>query len=212
MESSDKLIVTRMAPSPTGNLHIGGVRTALFNYLYARQNGGKFVLRIEDTDKERSKKEYEDNILESFKWLGLEYDELYRQSERSEVYRKYLGKLIESEQAYISQEEAPEDSELSAHGHPPAGGSGNSRSNQVLSREGLEMIYKQLMQVLRSKGLEELNPLGQPFDPKEHESIGFVSAEKSEDDHKVLEVVQKGYILSGKILRPAKVRIGEYIE
>ena len=123
-------VVVRMAPSPTGNLHIGGVRTALFNYLYARQNGGKFVLRIEDTDKERSKKEYEDNILESFKWLGLEYDELYRQSERSEVYRKYLGKLIESEQAYISQEEAPEDSELSAHGHPPAGGSGNSRSTQ----------------------------------------------------------------------------------
>jgi len=73
-------IITRMAPSPTGNLHIGGVRTALFNYLYARQNGGKFILRIEDTDKERSKKEYEENILESFAWLGLDYDELHRQS------------------------------------------------------------------------------------------------------------------------------------
>jgi len=116
------------------------------------------------------------------------------------------------ELALVGENNPEKELDLPAHGHPPAGGSGNSRSNQVLSREGLEMIYKQLMQVLRSKGLEELNPLGQPFDPKEHESIGFVSAEKSEDDHKVLEVVQKGYILSGKILRPAKVRIGEYIE
>ena len=100
-----KPVVTRMAPSPTGNLHIGGVRTALFNYLYARQNGGKFILRIEDTDKERSKKEFEENILESFSWLGLDYDELHRQSERGGVYKKYLEKLIEEGQAYISQEE-----------------------------------------------------------------------------------------------------------
>ena len=99
-------IITRMAPSPTGNLHIGGVRTALFNYLYARQNGGKFILRIEDTDKERSKKEYEENILESFAWLGLDYDELHRQSEREEVYRKYLQKLIDSGDAYVSKEVA----------------------------------------------------------------------------------------------------------
>ena len=93
-----------MAPSPTGNLHIGGVRTALFNYLFAKQNSGKFILRIEDTDKERSKKEYEDNILESFSWLGLDYDELYRQSEREDVYKKYLRQLIDDGHAYISNE------------------------------------------------------------------------------------------------------------
>ena len=91
-----------------------------------------------------------------------------------------------------------------ARSHPSTG------SGQAAN--GIEQIYKQFMGVLRQRGLEELDPLGQPFDPKEHESIGFVGAEKPEDDHKVLEVIQKGYILSGKILRPAKVRIGEYIE
>ncbi len=80
------------------------MRTALFNYLFARQNGGKFILRIEDTDKERSKKEYENNILESFKWLGLDYDELRRQSEREELYKKYLKQLIKNGHAYVSKE------------------------------------------------------------------------------------------------------------
>lgn len=109
-----------MAPSPTGNLHIGGVRTALFNYLFARQNGGKFILRIEDTDKERSKKEYENNILESFSWLGLDYDELHRQSERGEVYKKYLQKLIDSGDAYVSDETARQDSSLTKSSDIPA--------------------------------------------------------------------------------------------
>ena len=97
-------IVVRFAPAPTGYLHIGGVRTALFNYLFARQNSGKFILRIEDTDKERSKKEYEKSILESFEWLGLEYDELYRQSERTEIYKKYIQEMITSGDAYVSEE------------------------------------------------------------------------------------------------------------
>ena len=65
----------RFAPSPTGYLHIGGVRTALFNYLYARQQGGKFLLRIEDTDQQRSTPEFEKEILDSMKWLGLDWDE-----------------------------------------------------------------------------------------------------------------------------------------
>ena len=64
-------VVTRFAPSPTGKFHVGGIRSALYNYLYARKNGGKFILRCEDTDKERSKKAYEDYFLEVFKWLGL---------------------------------------------------------------------------------------------------------------------------------------------
>ncbi len=102
-------IVTRMPPSPTGPLHIGSVRTALYNYLYAKQNNGKFILRIEDTDKERSKKEYEDNIIESFKWFNMPYEEFYRQSERTEVYKKYLKDLIEKKVAYVSKEEPKEE-------------------------------------------------------------------------------------------------------
>lgn len=105
---TDKKVVTRFAPSPTGHLHIGGVRTMLFNYLWARKHGGEFLLRIEDTDKERSKKEFEDSILESFKWLGLSYDAMYRQSENAEVYKKYLEQLITEDKAYISKEEPKE--------------------------------------------------------------------------------------------------------
>ena len=67
-------IVTRFAPSPTGQLHLGGARTALFNWLYARKHGGKFLLRIEDTDKLRSKQEFTDQICESIKWLGMDWD------------------------------------------------------------------------------------------------------------------------------------------
>lgn len=102
----DKKIVTRMPPSPTGLFHVGSVRTALYNYLYAKQNDGKFILRIEDTDKERSKVEFEDNIIESFKWLQMPYQEFYRQSERTEIYKKYLQKLIDQNLAYISKEPA----------------------------------------------------------------------------------------------------------
>jgi glutamyl-tRNA synthetase len=89
-----------MAPSPTGYFHIGSGRTSLFNWLFARQNKGVFVLRIEDTDKERSKKEYEDDILKSMKALGIDWDEFYRQSERFPVYREYLEKLIADKKAY----------------------------------------------------------------------------------------------------------------
>lgn len=97
-------VITRFAPSPTGFLHAGNYRTALFSYIYARQNGGKFLLRIEDTDAARSKKEYEDNIVDSLKWLGLEYDGFHRQSERTSVYKKYIDKLIASGHAYVSKE------------------------------------------------------------------------------------------------------------
>jgi glutamyl-tRNA synthetase len=97
-------VVTRMAPSPTGKFHIGSARTALFSYLFAKHNDGKFILRIEDTDKERSKKEYEENILESFAWLGLDYDGPYRQSDRTEIYKEHIQKLLDSGEAYISKE------------------------------------------------------------------------------------------------------------
>jgi glutamyl-tRNA synthetase len=95
-----------MAPSPTGHLHIGTARTALFNYLFARRMGGTFILRTEDTDKERSKKEYEDEILEGLNWLGITWDSFYRQSERAAIYRGYLEKIIADGTAYISKEES----------------------------------------------------------------------------------------------------------
>lgn len=100
---------TRMAPSPTGFMQMGNMRTALFNYLFSKKEGGTFVLRIEDTDKERSKKEYEQDILEEFAWLGLQYQEgpdvggpyaPYRQSERTELYKKYLTRLFEKGSTY----------------------------------------------------------------------------------------------------------------
>ena len=74
----------------------------------------------------------------------------------------------------------------------------------------IEPVHNQFMQVMRQRGLEESNPLGEKFNPKLHESIGSLPAEKKEDDHKILEVVQKGYIMHGKIIRPARVKIGEY--
>ena len=99
----------RMAPSPTGPFHIGSARTAFFNYLFARKNHGQFIVRIEDTDKERSKPEWEENIKESLAFLGLDYDEgpdkegpfgPYRQSQRTVIYRKYLENLLASGHAY----------------------------------------------------------------------------------------------------------------
>ncbi|MDC1148927.1 glutamate--tRNA ligase, partial [Pelagibacteraceae bacterium] len=94
-------VITRFAPSPTGNLHIGGARTALFNYLYSKNQKGKFLLRIEDTDKERSKKEYEQQIIESLKWLGIEYDEnVFYQSKNIEKHKKIADELLQNNFAY----------------------------------------------------------------------------------------------------------------
>ena len=99
----------RFAPSPTGYLHVGGARTALFNWLFARHSGGKFILRIEDTDRERSKPEYEEGIIRDLQWLGLDWDEgpslggafgPYRQTERASLYREELKKLLSAGQAY----------------------------------------------------------------------------------------------------------------
>jgi len=105
-----KGVRVRFAPSPTGNLHVGGARTALFNWLFARQKSGKFILRLEDTDKERSKPEYEKDIIDGLAWLGLNWDEgpdcggksgPYRQSERTELYKKHVRTLLDSGNAYF---------------------------------------------------------------------------------------------------------------
>ncbi len=102
------MIITRFAPSPTGLLHIGNVRTALLAWLQAKSQGGRFVLRIDDTDRQRSKKEYEDAIKRDLEWLGLEWDDTYRQSERLDKYLAAKERLISSGrlyQCYESQEE-----------------------------------------------------------------------------------------------------------
>src|SRR5688572_14302980 len=101
----------RFAPSPTGPLHLGGVRTALYNYLFAKKNNGVFILRIEDTDQQRYVPKAEEYIIESLKWCGLQYDEgpniggkfpPYRQSERKEIYRRYAEQLVKTGNAYIA--------------------------------------------------------------------------------------------------------------
>ena len=108
---TERKVRVRFAPSPTGPLHIGGVRTALYNYLFARQHGGELIFRIEDTDSNRFVPGAEDYIIESFKWLGIHFDEgvsfggnhgPYRQSERRDIYKKYVAQLLETGKAYIA--------------------------------------------------------------------------------------------------------------
>ena len=96
-----KELYTRFAPSPTGYMHIGGLRTALFNYFQAIKEHGKFFIRIEDTDIERSNQKYETAIIKSFKWLDIHYEKsIYKQSTRLEIYREYAKKLIKENKAY----------------------------------------------------------------------------------------------------------------
>ncbi|MDX1469653.1 MAG: glutamate--tRNA ligase family protein, partial [Acidimicrobiia bacterium] len=104
-----------MAPGPTGNLHVGTARAALFNWLYARHNGGTFIMRVDDTDRERSSREFEEEILESVRWLGLDWDEgvgvggphvNYRQSERFDRYRDVAESLVASGHAYYDDRPA----------------------------------------------------------------------------------------------------------
>ena len=101
----------RFAPSPTGYLHIGGLRTALYNYLFAKHNGGKLILRIEDTDRTRLVENAAENLIESLSWSGIEFDEgpvqdgnlgPYIQSERFEIYKKFANELIEKGKAYYA--------------------------------------------------------------------------------------------------------------
>lgn len=102
-------VVTRFAPSPTGFLHMGGVRTALFSFLYARQNKGTFALRIEDTDKARNKEEWTIGLVDDLGWLGLHHDTFVIQSERASFHTAYLQKIIDEGKAYISKETPTEE-------------------------------------------------------------------------------------------------------
>jgi glutamyl-tRNA synthetase/nondiscriminating glutamyl-tRNA synthetase len=138
----------RFAPSPTGYVHVGNARTALFNWLFARHHGGAFVLRIEDTDAERSKPEYERQLMEDLRWFGLDWDEgpdtggpfgPHRQSERSEIYSQYAEKLIAQGQAYYcfcsaEQLEAERQEELKAGRQPRYSGRCRKLSAEEISR------------------------------------------------------------------------------
>lgn len=139
-------IRTRFAPSPTGPLHLGSARTALFNWLYCKKNSGKFILRIEDSDRGRSREEFEIDIADGLAWLGLSWDEgpetpdvygPYRQSERQEIYKKYIDKLLESKKAYYcycTEEELEAERQEQEKKHLPPRYSGHCKN---LSREEL---------------------------------------------------------------------------
>ena len=108
---TERKVRVRFAPSPTGALHIGGVRTALYNYLFARQHGGDMIFRIEDTDSQRFVPGAEEYIMEALEWLGIKFDEgvgyggnygPYRQSERRDIYKKYVDVLMQAGKAYIA--------------------------------------------------------------------------------------------------------------
>ena len=116
-----KKVRVRFAPSPTGPLHIGGVRTALYNYLFAKQSGGKFILRIEDTDQNRCVPGAEEYILKSLDWCGITFDEgphvggsfaPYRQSERKNLYKQYADQLVEKGFGYYAFDTAQELEEM----------------------------------------------------------------------------------------------------
>ena len=105
----------RMAPSPTGFLHIGGARTALFNWLFAKHHNGEFILRIDDTDMERSTDESMREIYDALKWLGIHWDERYVQSEQRAIYDSYVTRLLESRNAYHCYCTPKELDEIRAH-------------------------------------------------------------------------------------------------
>lgn len=157
MGPTSKEIRVRIAPSPTGYLHIGTARTALFNFLFARHQGGKFVLRIEDTDSERSKKEFEDDIINSLKWLGITWDEgPIRQSERLDLYELHLNKLLKLGAAYYcfcSEEELEQQrAAFMAEGLPPKY---NGKCRALNSLESAQRVQRGDEHVIRFRIPEE---------------------------------------------------------
>ncbi len=145
-------IRTRIAPSPSGLLHIGTARTALFNYLFAKKNQGNFILRLEDTDAKRIDQRAEENIKEGLKWLGIEWDEFYRQSERADVYNKYLKKLLAENKAYYcfcSEEELEAEKQYRMSiGEPPRY---SGKCANLSKKEVQEKLSKGLPSVVRFK-------------------------------------------------------------
>lgn len=148
----ERKVRVRFAPSPTGPLHIGGVRTALYNYIFARQNGGDMILRIEDTDSRRFVPGAEDYINEALHWLGISFDEgvreggnfgPYKQSERREIYKEYVGKLLDAGKAYIAFD-TPEELEAARERIPnfqyDAHTRGSMRNSLTLPKEEVDKL------------------------------------------------------------------------
>jgi glutamyl-tRNA synthetase len=140
------MVITRFAPSPTGYLHIGGLRTALFSYLWARKNGGKFLLRIEDTDKKRNSQAAAEAIINAFEWLGLEADgEITYQSERDDIYAKYIKQLLDEGKAYkcyMTKEELDELRETQMANKERAKYDGRYRDFEGTPPEGVEPVIR----------------------------------------------------------------------
>ena len=159
--AADPPVRVRFAPSPTGRLHIGGLRTALYNYLFARKHDGDFVLRIEDTDQARYEPGAEDDIREALAWVGLEYDEgpeeggefaPYRQSERSDLYREYAERLIEAGRAYYAFDTEAELEEMrKEHGAYDVTTRRHMRNSLTLSDDEVERLLEEEDFVVRLK-------------------------------------------------------------
>ncbi|MGI6074204.1 MAG: glutamate--tRNA ligase [Fermentimonas sp.] len=183
----------RFAPSPTGPLHIGGVRTALYNYLYAKQHNGDIILRIEDTDSSRFVEAAEDYIQEAFDWLGLEFDESptkggpygpYRQSERRDIYKKYVDQLLESGEAYIAFD-TPEELEAKRNSVPNFQYDASTRESM---RNSLTMSEEEVKKLIDNNTQYVVRIKIEPnHDIKVHDMIrGEVTINSSILDDKVL--------------------------
>ena len=136
----------RFAPSPTGNLHMGGIRTALFNYIFALKYKGKFILRIDDTDRARSKKEHEDAIADDLRWFGINWDEFYRQSERAFIYEKHLNALKENGLVYecfCTEEEILKSKEIAVKSKRPYIYNGRCANLSAGEKEKLSLSLKE---------------------------------------------------------------------
>ena len=143
-----KKVRVRFAPSPTGPLHIGGLRTALFNYFFAKQNGGDFILRFEDTDQNRYVEDSENHIVDSLEWCGIKADESpidggdfgpYRQSERKELYKKRIDELIEKKLAYYAFDSKEDLATLRTEAEKEGKGFSYSFSNRLSLRNSLSL-------------------------------------------------------------------------
>ena len=154
-----KKVRVRFAPSPTGPLHIGGLRTALFNYLFAKKHGGKFIVRVEDTDQNRCVGGSEKHIMDSLKWCGLEIDEgpdskgsygPYKQSERKELYKKRIGELIEKKHAYYAFDSKDELTKLRAEAEKEGKVFSYNYSNRLSLKNSLSLSKNETLRLLNS--------------------------------------------------------------
>ncbi len=148
---NNKKIIVRFAPSPTGPFHLGSARTALYNYLFAKKENGVILLRIEDTDKERSEKKFEDEIYDSLKWLGIDYSKkILKSSERTKIYKEKLQELIKNNFAYISKESEGQNKEVVRFKNP-----GGKIKFTDLIRGNIEEDISNLKDFIIAKNLEE---------------------------------------------------------